>query len=1115
MAPVAAFFAGTFGWGTAAAWGVGAAASAFTAGATFAGTILGGLTVKLLTSVALSALQMALAPSPSGGGLTITATLRGEDNPETIILGRYATSGQCVYVNSHGKSNRYLTHVVELCSAPGATLSRLILGDKWVTLGTTAHPEYGLPVLGDYEGHVWLRYYDGRQTAADPDLVAKYSADPDMPWASTAIGAGLCYAVMTFHYDQEDLPQVPSYRFELDGLPLYDIRKDSTAGGSGSQRLANPATWTQTNNPIVQAWNILRGIPLPGGEIYGGGYDLSMLPSSVWMAAMNRCDVAVPIAGGGTEPAYRAGIEAAMTQEPAQPLTEIFKACSATIADMGYAWTITVGAPGLPVYSFTDDDVIVSKSQTLDPFPSLSETYNAVSARYPAPGKLWETREAPLRKNAAAEASDAFGRRTASLTLPAVPYGRQVQRLTAAWLADERRFIRHILNLPADSSAVELTDTVDWTSPRNGYGAKIFSVYEISEDVRTGIRQMSLRERNPADYDWTRAQELPEPPDSTATARAPEAVTAFAASGVSITDSAGQARRPAIQISWDPELTGRGLRWQARFAGQTTVRLRGDTQRLDDGVEIISAGVLPARNYEVRVRLMKARKTAWSGWLSVTTPSVYIGSEDVSDTFIDEIEGIAALAGVTPVSALPGTGAKVNQIVMLVPPGRLYRWTGSAWTAQLYGGVEPGSLDIAAFAASIRPPELFATLPTTGNVAGRQVYRTSDHTMWRHNGSTWVNANATSLLVGQLTAGQIAAAAIGAEQLAAQAITAKHLAIGNFVNLFDGADHASTSPFEPVAATNGGLGFWDAVTTYQGQTSLGLDAAWGTGTQYQTREFPVTPGTEYYVEFWANRNAAWNGQAANSKLRIGNQTGALVADLAYDAASLTVGAWVKRSRTFMVPVGTTKLRITLTSDATAGWVRLAGFKMRERGGGELVVDGSIGAQQVTSGLLITNQAQIGAAIINNAHIVNASVDTLKIGNQAVSADWNSYTAAWLPISTGGLLDVQTLTISDPTVDGCRAWVTYSCQIGMTRSTAGRGRGEFWMMIADDAGAREFGYWEICQYLPAGVEMQLPVSMTRRVLLNGGTATIWINARNVDCDTFRFSNRRVEVNVMKR
>ena len=779
MPPVAGFFAGAFGWGiagaTATAWG-----GAWIAGAGFASTIVGSLTVKLLTSVAISALQMALAPSPSGGGLTINTTLRGENNPETIILGRYATSGQCVYVNSHGKSNRYLTHVVELCSAPGATLSRLMLGDKWVALGTTAHDSYGLPVItDDYDGHVWIKFHDGRQTGADPDLVAKYSADPDMPWDETAIGTGLCYAILTFYYDREDLPQVPSYRFELDGIPLYDIRKDSTAGGTGPQRLANPATWEQTNNPVVMTWNVLRGIPLPGGEIYGGGYDLSLLPTSVWMASMNRCDAPVAIAGGGTEPSYRAGIEAVMTQEPAQPLTEILKACSATIADMGYAWTITVGAPGLPVYSFTDDDVIVSKSQTLDPFPSLSETYNAVSARYPAPKDLYETREAPLRTNGSAEASDAFGRRTASLTLPAAPYGGQVQRLTRAWLNDERRFIRHILNLPPDASAVELTDTMDWTSGRNGYQNKVFSVSEISEDVRTGIRQFSTRERDPSDYGWSQADELPEPPTPTVTPRVAEAVSGFDALGVAIIDNDGQARRPGIQITWDSDLTADGLRWRARFVGQTTIQLQGDTQRLDDGFAIVSEGVLPARSYEVQVRLIKARKTAWSAWKSLTTPSVYIGSGDVSDTFIDEIEDIAEVAGIRTVGSLPAVGDKPNQVVMLVPPGRLYRWdaTAGAWTTQLYSGIEPGSLQLAGFAAGIEPVGIITspTLPTAKTTT-TIVFQGK---LYRWNGSAYVTSVPATDVTGQLTSAQIAS--LDAAKLAGQ-ITSSQIGTGAVLN---------------------------------------------------------------------------------------------------------------------------------------------------------------------------------------------------------------------------------------------------------------------------------------------------------------------------------------------
>lgn len=635
MPGIGAFFAGAFGFGSAAAW-TGAAAISFGAGASFAGTVIGGLTVKLLTSVAITALQAALMADPAqGGGVTISTTLRGEDNPETIILGRYATAGQCVYVNSHGTSHRWLTHVVEVCSAPGATLNRLMLGGQWVTLATTplsGYEQYGLPVTSeDYEGgYVFVKYYDGSQTTADAMLVSNYGADPDRPWATTAVGAGICYAILTFYHDAEVLPQIPAYRFELDGMPLYDIRKDSTRGGSGPQRLATPSTWAQTNNAAVMIWNVMRGIPLPGGEIWGGGFDLDTIPTAVFTTAMNRCDAAAAISGG-TEPAYRAGYESALTQEPAATVTELLKACSGTIADMGYAWTIAVGSPALPVYAISDEDVIVSKSQTLDPFPSLGDTYNAVSARYPSPAHLWESHEAPLRTDAAAEASDVFGRRTASLTLPAVPYGRQVQRLTRAWLKDSRRFIRHIVNVPPDAAALDMADTLDWTSVRNGYNDKTFSFYEIAEDLRTCIRQVSIRERDPSDYDWDGSAELPSPPTTVVTPKAAEGVSGFNAFAATVVDAAGNARRAAIEIVWNPAINARGIRWELRLAGQTTVRRRGDTQRLGDGSATLTSGVLPATSYEVRSRLIAKRKTVWTAWFSVTTDDIRIGTADLAD----------------------------------------------------------------------------------------------------------------------------------------------------------------------------------------------------------------------------------------------------------------------------------------------------------------------------------------------------------------------------------------------------------------------------------------------------------------------------------------------------
>lgn len=674
MVAVLGFAGGMFSFGgTVAALGAGAVGGAW-AGAGFAATVLGGLTVKLLTTVAISSLSQALASEPAqGGGISIPSTLRGEEHPETIILGRYATAGQAICPPmSWGGSNKQLVYVIELCSAPGATLERIRIGDEWAELVPVTGPVTmgnNPPVIWNdsrgYEvrteaygsGRIWIRYYDGTQTAADPYLLEKFGADPDRPWTASMVGRGICYAVVTFRYHPEKMPSVPPYLFEMQGIPLYDIRKDGSAGGVGPQRLDDPSTWTSTDNPIVMVWNAMHGVALPGGEIWGGGFtDLRWLPQTVWITAMNRCDSAIAVAAGGTEPRYRAGLEISLSDAPASGIEELLKAAAATIADQGWGWTIQAGGPGLPVYAFTDQDVIVSTTQDLDPFPRLDETWNAVSAKYPDPELFWETREAPRRTNPDWEAADVFGRRTASLSLPAVPYKRQIQRLMRPWLEAERRFRRHSNSLPPDSAHVDLCDVVDWSSVRNGYVGKDFEVVEISEDLRTCISKLALREVDPADYSWVPGFELPSAPVSPV--RTPPAaitVPGWAVSAVTLKDASGADRRPAIRMSWDGDVGATGLRWQIRLQDGTEVQFEGTETDLERGRRTVAAGILPGTAYQVRAILLSRRPTAWTGWASVTTPAVSLGAGDIDidavkaeindqiaefEDFVDEATGL-------------------------------------------------------------------------------------------------------------------------------------------------------------------------------------------------------------------------------------------------------------------------------------------------------------------------------------------------------------------------------------------------------------------------------------------------------------------------------------------
>ena len=628
---------------------ISAAFSAFAA--TSVGTFLTTTIVgRLLVSVGASLLLQALTPKPkiSDPGIRTSTTQTGGQTSEAFILGTYATGGTLIAPPmSHGRvgdtPNAYLTYVIELSSVPGCTLESLIVDDEAVTFGGTPHADYGSPIGGRFAGRAWVRYYDGSQTTADAMLLARYGSYPDRPWSSDMVGTGLCYAILTFRYDREVFSGLPRVRFVMGGIPVYDPRLDTTVGGAGPQRWTDPSTWEPSTNPMVQAYNLLRGIALVDGSIYGGGFEAADLPLAQWFAAMNECDAAVPTAGEGTEPQFRTGFEVQVAEdEPADVLAEIFKASAAQIADVAGVWKPRVGPPGLPVLTVADADVIGSEPEDFAPFPGLDATFNAVHASYPEPESLWETRDAPPRYDAAWEAEDQGRRLVADLSLPACPFGAQVQRIMAAYIADERRFRRHALPLPPEAMVLEPLDAVAWTSPRNGYSAKIFEVTEITADLVTGFQRVGLRERDAADFD---APELlaTAPPPPGAAEPPPQAVPGFAALGVPVLDETGTVRGPAIRLSWTPEEADDvvHLRWELRPVGQAfTV---SGTTAVAAGEVVVAEGVVRAGLYEARARLLADRPTAWTAWEPATAPDVGLlavfGGTVQSDNFDPGVEG--------------------------------------------------------------------------------------------------------------------------------------------------------------------------------------------------------------------------------------------------------------------------------------------------------------------------------------------------------------------------------------------------------------------------------------------------------------------------------------------
>lgn len=615
--------------------------------------------IILAVTVGASLLLQSLAPKPKikQTGLQTEFTTTGENEPQSFILGRYATNGHFVAPPmSHGNDNSFLTYVIEVSNVPGVTLERVIIGDDYSAILTddpfagvsNPHPEYGNPLEGQrwtpphgtYD-YAWVKFYDGTQTAADPMLLDKYGSHPDRPWTVNHIGKDTAYAIVTFLYSRTIYSGMPKARFEVGGIPLYDPRKDTTAGGNGAHRWNDPATWEASSNPVVMIYNIMRGITLPDGNIYGGGVLADGLPFANWVAAMNVCDTSI---GGRAQ--FQAGFEVKVDMPPADVIDELLKTCLGQISEFGGVFRIRCGAPATPVLSITDDDVLISEARNYRPFPGEDSTYNAITAQYVEPSALWETREAEPIYNPTWEGEDGGRRLPISMTFPAVENNSQVQQLITAYIADHRRFRRHSMVLPPFAAILEPLDTIAWTSARNGYSAKVFEVVELVDNPFSLNQQIEVRERDPLDYSWDAVQDLPAPTGHVGlTLPAAQAVDSWAVTAIVVQDSNLVSRRPALLLEWtgDAALDADLVRWEVRLQATGDLVASG-TADATAGAVTITQGILPAETYEARGRYIIDRPSAWSAWLAATTADIRLSEGDLDAIVQAQLSSVAERA---------------------------------------------------------------------------------------------------------------------------------------------------------------------------------------------------------------------------------------------------------------------------------------------------------------------------------------------------------------------------------------------------------------------------------------------------------------------------------------
>lgn len=590
--------------------------------ATVGGALLGAA-LSVAGAIGLSFVAQKLAPKPKLKGSTALTgaqlSLRAETNvPRHVAFGETATAGSMVYWNLYGDNNDYLQMVFALADHECDSLTGAYVNGEPVTVQPDG-------TVDEYPDVMWIVFHSGAwDQVADADLVTHGGGR----WTADDRGRGVCYVRVTLKYDEKKFPGGrPSFLFQFKGAKLYDWRKDSTNGGTGTHRWGDASTYEFSENPVVAWYNWRRGIWQNGQRIAGMNTPGDAIDHDDASAAANICDEQVNLKAGGTETRYRISGLLDTSQNHRSHIENMLSAMAGEEYDTGGVFRIKAGAAQSHVLSMTDDDILADAPVKLHLNHSADKLTNAFFGAYIEPDKNWNEEPLDPRLSSADETADGGDRLEARFDFPHIRSNTQGQRVLEALRRQARR--QQVITVPvrARLSVLEAGDWITWTSDRYGWVGKTWLVESAPGSAEDHSAMLTLREIDADVFSWVPAtdeitpgitQPLPSGGPSLTT------VSGLALANVTLTTGTGE-QRPALRATWtsitDPTVDG--IKIQYRKTGETDA-LTVITDDPAEGAYLWLAGVQGGAEYEIRAIPVTTPQRAlnWTSWVQAGAAAV-------------------------------------------------------------------------------------------------------------------------------------------------------------------------------------------------------------------------------------------------------------------------------------------------------------------------------------------------------------------------------------------------------------------------------------------------------------------------------------------------------------
>jgi hypothetical protein len=438
--------------------------------------------VSGLANVALS--SFAKAPKRQGPP-PLNVTIRGTVEYRRLVFGRRRCGGVLVYYSASGTSNNRLWYVIAYAGHQSSAFGDFWLDERFIASSDIPSGSGGAVTASPWNSKVTIYKHLGTSAqTVDTNLDSAFSE-----WTSAHKLQGITYAAIAMDRDETVFPDGAPFSVSalIDGMLLYDARLDSTNGGSGSHRYANPSTWAfSRNGPEMVRWF------LTGGSVHNdvstclkmyGLRDLdSRMEDSYTIAASNICDETLsganaPPAGASTT-RYLTDLEVDCGETRREILKALLDSFAGTLVPVHGKWRIYAGAYDSPVHTVTDFD-LYGDLEVQDTV-GHDARYNAVAPVFVDAGQQYIQATGIYRTDSSYETQDGGERIPKDLQLDGVTDFGQAQRLAEIHLRQSRMMRGVKLVGALNLMRIAIYETLTLTHPRFGWTARVFRAAEKS-----------------------------------------------------------------------------------------------------------------------------------------------------------------------------------------------------------------------------------------------------------------------------------------------------------------------------------------------------------------------------------------------------------------------------------------------------------------------------------------------------------------------------------------------------------------------------------------------------------------------------------------------------------